>query len=259
LTIAAAASRTLFCLHYLGGSGREFMPLSRLLAPEHQIAPIDLSGFGDACDDTGFAVADMVQSVATQIEKSGASQWWLVGHSMGAKVATVLTSQIEHGERTMAGLESVVLLAGSPPSPEPMDEDKRSTLLSWFDADRRTSRMQAQQYLDDNTTTPLTGVSREQAVDDLTRMNRAAWQAWLHHGSKEDWSERVGSLETTALLIAGERDECLGEAAQKKHTAPHFRHHQLNVVEGATHLLPLEAPEALARLLGAHARALRGA
>ena len=43
-------------------------------------------------------------------------------HSMGAKVGLAVAWRVEDREAGIAGL---VLLAGSPPSPEPMEEERR--------------------------------------------------------------------------------------------------------------------------------------
>jgi pimeloyl-ACP methyl ester carboxylesterase len=257
LTNSAANLPALFCLHYLGGSGREFAPLAERLGPGFRVLPIDLAGFGDAHASFGYAVADMTRAVAAAIRAAAAHRWLLLGHSMGAKVATVLTSQIEQGSLALPGLASLVLLAGSPPSPEPMGGDKRETLLQWFHGDAETTRSEGSRYLDQNVSRPLTTPLRAQALEDLERMNRDAWTAWLTSGSREDWSERVGTLRTPALLVAGADDSGLGVDAQRKYMAPHFSSHTLRVVENAAHLLPLEAAADVARLIREHEAALR--
>lgn len=63
--------------------------------------------------------------------RRAAPKWLLVGHGMGAKIASVVTARALGGETGLSGLQGVVLLAGSPPSPEPMDEERRCTTMSW--------------------------------------------------------------------------------------------------------------------------------
>ena len=58
-------------------------------------------------------------------------------------------------------------------------------------------------------------------------MNRAAWVAWLEHGSKEDWAERVGVLELPTVVVAGEKDRSLGPDQQRELTMPHFSQAEL--------------------------------
>jgi len=255
---APVSQRTLFCLHYLGGSGKEFDAMGEALGSGFHLVPIDLAGFGAARDSAEFSVAEMVRAIAAEVQAEAAGRWWLVGHSMGAKVATGIASQIESGALALDGLENLVLLAGSPPSPEPMEDDKRGTMLGWFRGDEPTRRADGESYIRQNVTRPLSAAHRESALRDLERMNPAAWIAWLESGSREDWSGRVGTLRTPALLIAGADDESLGADAQKKLMAPHFANAGLRIIEGASHLLPLEAASEVARLIADHARELGG-
>lgn len=257
MTTPDAHLLTIFCLHYLGGSGREFARLGEELGPQFRVLAIDLAGFGDAHDASGYSVSEMAESVGATIDTTKAPRWWLVGHSMGAKVATVLASKIESTALALPGLASVVLLAGSPPCPEPMDDDKRRTMLQWFRGDAKKTHAESDLYLEQNVSSPLPAPLREQALRDLERMNLGAWIAWLDSGSREDWSERVGRLRTPALLVAGSEDDGLGADAQRKYMAPHFANSTLRIVEKAAHLLPLEAPAEVARLMTDHAAALR--
>jgi pimeloyl-ACP methyl ester carboxylesterase len=258
LITADAEPLTLFCLHYLGGSGLEYVSVAEHLGQSCRLVPIDLAGFGEAREAREFSVSDMVRDVAGVIQTAAASRWWLVGHSMGAKVAAVLASHIESGVLSIKGMESLVLLSGSPPSPEPMDDEKRHTMLEWFVGAQNTSLAEAQSYLDQNVSKSLEPSLHAQAIVDLRRMNREAWAAWLMSGSREDWSDRVGLIRSPALLLAGSDDRSLGPAAQRQHMTPHFTNSELKVVGGVTHLLPLEAPALIARFFGDHEAALRG-
>ena len=123
---------TLVFLHYLGGSGRTWHPLIARFDGERANLTIDLPGFGDASGVAGDSVAEMADHVAGRIGQAGLSSYVLVGHSMGAKIAAVLARRAEDGEAGLAGLRSLVLMAGSPPSPEPMDEDARQKMLGFF-------------------------------------------------------------------------------------------------------------------------------
>ena len=160
---------------------------------------IDLPGFGDAADRPGYSVAAMADAVSEAVRAANPQRWILVGHSMGAKVATVVARRAEDGAEGLAGLSRLVLLAGSPPAPEPMDETKRKTMMSWFSADDEASRTEAQSFIDDCVGQPLPKGLNGQAVDDVLRTRRAAWLAWLEGGSLEDWADRVGVLRTPSL------------------------------------------------------------
>ena len=244
---------TVFLLHFLGGSAREWSEVTALLAGRFRCVAIDLPGFGDAAGRLGYGVAAMADAVSEAVRAAKPQRWVLVGHSMGAKVATVVARRAEDGAEGLAGLSHLVLLAGSPPAPEPMDETRRKTMKSWFSADGDASRTQAQSFIDANVGQPLPPALNAQAVDDVLRTRRAAWLAWLEGGSLEDWVDRVGVLRTPAAIVAGEKDADLGSAAQARLMARHFGSPRLSILTGAGHLLPLERPAEVARLILDHA------
>jgi pimeloyl-ACP methyl ester carboxylesterase len=236
----------LFGLHYLGGSARAFDAVAERLAGAVTCVGLDLPGFGDDGAGPGRDVAAMVEHVAACIRAAAPRRWMLAGNSMGAKVALALARQAEDGAPGLDGLIGLVLLAGSPPSPEPMDEDKRAAMIAWIDADAATRTEQAEAFVDANVGAPLGPERRAGAVADVLRASPAAWKAWLTGGSREDWSARIGTLRSPAIILAGSEDADLGAPAQAALTAPHLARHRLVTLQGAGHLLPLERPDAVA-------------
>lgn len=240
---------TLVFLHFLGGSGRTWAPVIAAVGSGVRSLTIDLPGFGDAASEPGSSVAEMVDAVAAQIRAAMPGSWLLVGHSMGAKIACVLARQMEDGAAGLEGLAGLVLIAGSPPSPEPMDDDKRTEMLGWFTDDAVASREQATGFIEANVSEALPPALKAGAVDDVLRADRARWRAWLTGGSTEDWSDRVGVLRTPALIVAGVNDPCLGPDAQAALMAPHFVEARMVTLADAKHLLPLERTREIAALI----------
>jgi pimeloyl-ACP methyl ester carboxylesterase len=243
---------TLVCLHFLGGSARSWSGVAGRLAGRVTCLPLDLPGFGDAADVPGYSVAAMADDVAARIRGSGLGRWMIAGHSMGAKVAAVLARRAEDGAADLAGLRGLVLLAGSPPSPEPMEDSQRSAMLGWFTGAEAAWPERARDYIAANVAAPLDPAVHERAVADVLRMQPNAWMAWLRDGSREDWSERVGVLRIPALILCGADDANLGEDAQRRLMAPHFASHRLVKLPGVSHLLPLESPDEVAELIANH-------
>ncbi|WP_288581966.1 alpha/beta fold hydrolase [uncultured Methylobacterium sp.] len=240
----------LFCLHFLGGSAREWRPLAERLGPHARCVAIDLPGFGDAADHPGGDVAAMADHVAARITAEGPSGPWLVaGNSMGAKVALALARRHEDGDPALAGLAGLVLLAGSPPAPEPMAEERRRAMIAWIDADPETRRREAEAFVSANVGAPLSPEDHARTVEDVLRANPQAWKAWLAGGANEDWRERIGTLRIPALVVSGAQDGDLGPEAQAALTLPHLARHRHVVALGAGHLLPLERPEEMAGLI----------
>ncbi|MDO9426509.1 MAG: alpha/beta hydrolase [Methylobacterium sp.] len=246
---SSAPPPTLVCLHFLGGSAREWERMARHLGAAATCVPLDLPGFGDAADVPSTSVAAMADHIAGRIAALAPAHLWIAGHSMGAKVALALARRAEDGDPALAGFGGLILLAGSPPSPEPMSDDKRREMMAWISADADTRRIEAGDFIDQNTGVPLGEPDRSNAVADVLRAEPRAWTAWLEAGSREDWRRRIGVLRCPALVLSGSEDADLGAAAQVCLMLPHLADARHIVLDGAGHLLPLERPEAVADLV----------
>lgn len=247
-----AALPTLVFLPFLAGTGHQWAGVASRLGDVARCVTVDLPGFGDAHAATDFSVAAMADAVAALVAVHAPQRWALAGHSMGGKVALALARRAEDGDGALAGLERLVLVAASPPGPEPMAETDRTALLGRFAGDPSGWVAEARDYVAGNAAGPLDPAVLDRAALDVARMNRDAWTAWLERGSREDWTGRIGRLATPALVLAGERDPALGPDAQRRLVLPHLAAHRLAVLAGAGHLLPLERPEEVARLIAGH-------
>jgi len=239
---------TLFCLHALGSSAREYDAVADELAGSFDVVALDLPGFGDATGATGLSVDDMVASVERAIRRHGSTRWALVGHSMGGKVASLVAARTLAGTAPLFGLAGVVLLAASPPVPEPMDEERRERMLSWV-ADGPLDDAAAREFVDANVGAPLPPAADLVARDGLRRTSPDAWSAWLTRGSREDRSHDVGVLDLPALIVAGGADGDLGEPAQRELNGRAYPRGTVHVLPGAGHLLPLERPHEVAEAI----------
>ncbi|WIB60291.1 alpha/beta hydrolase [Curtobacterium sp. MCLR17_007] len=236
---------TAFCLHALGSSSEEFATLRARLAGTLDLIGVDLPGFGRSSAVTGTTVEEMVERVERAIGRSGATEWVLVGHSMGGKVASVVASRTIDGSNGLFGLRAVVLLAASPLSPEPMDDERRQTMLGWA-SDGEIGPDEADTFVSANTDEQLPPEPHAMAVHDVQRAAPEAWTAWLVRGSREDWSDRFPPNPVPALVLAGAADGDLGPDAQRTLNLPHWPNGEFGVVEGAAHLLPWERPDDVA-------------
>lgn len=237
---------TLIFLHALGMSAATWRPVRERLGGIASVA-IDLPGFGAAADKGSGDVAEMMDAVRAVVAQIGTCV--LVGHSMGGKITTLIAAD---AGPAVAG---VVLVAASPPSPEPMDEARRQAMIDWF-ADGQISDADAAAFVDANCAGRLPSPLRNQAIAEVRRSRRAAWIGWLTRGSREDWAVRVGTLPMPALIVAGAEDGDLGEAAQRRLNLPHYPAGRVEVVADAAHLMPLEQPDRLAALIVDHLKAI---
>ncbi|MBF4588783.1 alpha/beta fold hydrolase [Curtobacterium sp. VKM Ac-1395] len=236
---------TAFCLHALGSSSEEFATLRARLAGTLDLIGIDLPGFGRSSAVTGTTVEEMAELVERAVGRSGATEWVLIGHSMGGKVASVVASRTVNGANGLFGLRAVVLLAASPLSPEPMDDDRRATMLAWA-AHGEIGPDEADTFVEANTDSRLPPEPHAMAVHDVQRADPRAWTDWLVRGSREDWSTQFPPNPVPALILAGVGDGDLGPDAQRELNLPHWTAGEFDVVPGAAHLLPWERPDEVA-------------
>lgn len=246
---------TLVFLHALGASARAW-DLVRGHLPDHACLALDLPGFGDRAGRGYADVATMADDVAEAIRAHRLTACVLVGHSMGGKVASVFAARAAAGELGLAGVLGIVLVAASPPAPEPIADERRAQMIGW-PAAGEIGRADAETFVDANTAVPLPVPLRERAIADTRRSSREAWLGWLERGSREDWRPRAASIPLPALIVAGAEDGDLGEAAQRRLNLPHYPHAEVHAVADAAHLIPYEQPAALAALIAGHVAAVR--
>ena len=186
-----ATAPVLFMLHALGGSGDAFGRVAAELGAEFDAVALDLPGFGSADVGAGTSIQAMSDVVASAIRTRAPSRWMLVGHSMGGKMASVVAARALKGEAGLSGLSGVVLLAASPPSPEPMDESRRDKMIGWVDGGPLDDAA-AQSFVKANVGAPLSRAEHAIAMGDLKRCTPQAWRAWLERGSRRTGRPRSG-------------------------------------------------------------------
>ncbi len=168
----------------------------------------------------------------------------LVGHSMGGKIALALA-----GRRT-SGLRGLVLVAPSPPGPEPMTDNARAKLrAAWGDP-------VAAQEVAHGISRHRDGPVFNQIVADHLSASHEGWLAWLDGGSREDLRTLARQVDVPTLVVARADDAVLGPAVQDKETMPMLPDASLHIIEGSRHLIPLDAPKRLAATITAWAEML---
>lgn len=232
------APHALVFLHHYGGSSRSWREVIARMPGCVCFAP-DLRGFGEASDSpVHWSVDEAANDIEARIEAQRLGNYTLVGHSMGGKIALALAA------RQLAGLERLVLLAPSPPTPEPMSDATRKQLLEGFGI-----RSAAEETVSQITAHPLAPELRELAVEDILRSKPNAWRAWLETGSCEDISERMKRIDIPVTVVAGASDSAMTPDVLQHEVVARLANARLHTIEGAAHLLPLEAPEETADLI----------
>ena len=267
----------LLFLHYFGGSGRTWTPVTDILSDAFTCLTPDLPGWGHSQAPPAPQVwgEEIIESrTVTPIpqgrERSRENSLALPPPKLGgpggpfsvdAAVRFAL-SQIEMlgggpfalighsmgGKVAQAvaaarppGLRALILVAPSPAVPEPMTDADRAKLRAAWGSGREARRI-----VDSITFRPLPPLWHALAVEDTLRASREAWQAWTDSGSREDISPRMAQITVPTRIFAGEHDSPLTPDYLAREVAARIAGADVVTVPGTKHLLPLEAPQELA-------------
>lgn len=233
------AAPTLVFLHYFGGSSRTWSEVIARLSSRYACLAPDLRGFGESEPTArGYGVSDYADDVIEMIAESNIKSYVLVGHSMGGKIALATAA------RRPANLHSLMLLAPSPPTPEPIPDEERARLLAAHD-----DRAAAEETLRKITARPLPETIFRRTVEDTLRCSLPAWRAWLERGSREDISADVTNIHVPVIVVAGGKDEAMTVDLLRREVTARIGGASLTTLPEANHLLPLEDPKAVAELI----------
>jgi pimeloyl-ACP methyl ester carboxylesterase/ketosteroid isomerase-like protein len=227
-------------LHYYGGSSRTWNAVASALPDRYRIVATDHRGWGDSeAPADGYRIADLAADAEGVIEALGLRRYVLVGHSMGGKVAQLIAS------RRPGGLDGLVLVAPSPPSPMFLSDEQRATLSGAYQ-----SRESVEFVIDHVLTAkPLDAARREQVIEDSLRAAPQAKAAWPDVAMREDITAAVASIDAPTIVISGELDQVDRVATLQAELLPRIPHAAMHVLAGTGHLSPLEAPAEVARII----------
>jgi pimeloyl-ACP methyl ester carboxylesterase len=232
-------------LHYWGGSSRTWDAVANELKSRYRIIATDHRGWGESdAPAHGYSLANLAGDAEEVIKALNLRRYVLVGHSMGGKVAQLLAS------RRPAGLQRLVLVAPSPPSPMTLADEQRAAMATAYD-----SRESVEWVLDHVLTAkPLAPELREQVIADSLRGAAQAKAAWPNAAMLEDITANVASIDVPVLVIAGERDQVDRVDTLQHELLPRIRGAHLHVLPDTGHMSPLEAPYELASVIEAFVR-----
>ncbi len=224
----------LIFLHYFGGGPRSWDAVAARLDGYAMQAP-DLRAVGRLPDGYSVeqAATDVLQIVGEQSEP-----FVLVGHSMGGKIA------FEIAARAPRNLRGCVLIAPSPPSPEPMSDEDRSNML-----DGHGTREAAERIVNGAAGSELSSAMWDIAIAANLAYAERDWTNWIEIGTREDISARIPDVQVPLLIIAGERDEGMSASFLRSALVEKIAGARLEEIAGAGHLMPQEKPEEIARLI----------
>jgi 3-oxoadipate enol-lactonase len=224
------------------GRTRTWHPVIELLADSARCVAIDHRGWGrSSAPATRYATGDLAQDALAVIRALDLTDYIVVGHSLGGKVAQLLAS------RRPEALRGVVRVAPAPAEPLPIPEERRAEMARAY-----SSRNTVITTLDTVLRyAPLSDALREQVIEDSLAGAEQAKQGWPAHTIIEDVSANLGQINVPVLVIAGDHDKVEPAAVMESHVIANIGGARLEVIADSGHLIPLEQPRELSDRIAA--------
>ncbi|MCW6507808.1 alpha/beta fold hydrolase [Lichenifustis flavocetrariae] len=230
------AEPALIFLHYWGGSARTWSPVVARLPDGARKVAINQRGWGGSrATDGAYDLQALGDDVMDIVETLGIGRYVLVGHSMGGKVAQILAG------RRARGLLGLVLVAPAPPTPMQVPSDVRTSMLASYQS--REGVIAALKVLAGPT---LGDAQREQVIEDTLRGDPDAKRSWPESGMLVDISGALAGLDLPVEIVLAEHDQVERETVLRPLFSNHLPGATITTDPVAGHLVPLEAPQAVA-------------
>ncbi|RCH66702.1 alpha/beta hydrolase [Streptomyces sp. SDr-06] len=240
------AGPTLVFLHYWGGSARTWdLVVDRL--PGRDVLTFDFRGWSRSRGLPGpYTLDRLADDTLAVLADAGVTDYVLVGHSMGGKVAQVVAAT------RPAGLRGIVLVGSGPAKPSAQITPEYQEALSHaYDSDESVAG--ARDHI--LTATELPASIKAQVATDSRAGVEACRTEWPLHGIAEDITERARMISVPALVVAGENDRVEPVDVLRDNLVPYLSQSEFTVIPTTGHLIPLEAPADLVDAITAFAPA----
>jgi pimeloyl-ACP methyl ester carboxylesterase len=230
----------LVLLHYWGGSARSWQRVIGLL-PGRAIVSIDARGWRRSRGLPGpYTLEQLAQDARDVILDAGLTDYILVGHSAGGKVAQLVAAAHP------AGLAELILVGPAPAKPAAtITPAFQEQLLHAYESDEAVLASIANVL----TATPLSDDVKAQIVADSLDVVPEAREEWARRGVIQDITSQARAIEVPVTVIVGENDKLEPEPVLRDNLLPYLVKAELRVIPRTGHLMPLEAPADLARIL----------
>ena len=226
----------LLFLHYWGGSAATWRKVIASLGDGVRCVAINQRGWGGSTAADGrYDLQSMAEDVLAVIAKLGIGRVLLVGHSRGGKVAQIVA------KARSVEVVGLVLVAPAPPTPMPVPEDVRRAMLQSYG-----SAEGVEQALDVLAGPGLADEDRRGVVADTLAGEPGAKRAWTERGMTADLGIAPGDIAVPMTVLAGSLDQVEQPERLREifgGVTPQVRFVEIS---GVGHLVPLEAPEAIA-------------
>ncbi|KAF7193689.1 Soluble epoxide hydrolase [Pseudocercospora fuligena] len=256
----------LLLLHFWGGSYQTYNSVIDRLQDDFNLIAPSLRGWGDSSrpgDDDAYTTRDYADDIVHLINSLHSSQpgfftngLVVIGHSMGGKIAQLLLAS---GDVPQDLIRVLVLLAPAPVRSFRLPEDMRKQQIHAYGSEPSASFVIENVLL--GKPSNITAALRSEMASTACSGSLGARMAWPEYGMSEEYEDFVlaaihGRKERQALrmlVLVGELDRVETPENVRKNVAEPMMHVgvdvSIEVLEGVGHLLPVEAPDAVAEAI----------
>jgi pimeloyl-ACP methyl ester carboxylesterase len=244
----AATARAILLIHGSGVSAGYWVNQLRSLGEVFRVAAIDLPGHGKSDPIPQASVEAYSETVARLLEALDTGPVLVVGHSLGGAVAIALAARRPHLVTGLVLISSCAKLPWVDASRERwlacLPGPLRKILFFWM----------AQKLLF-SASAPNHAVSL--GMQELRACRAETIVQDFHAAQAMDLTRQATELDVPTLILCGSRDR-LTPPTLSEHLGRLIPRSRLSLVEGAGHMLLLEAPERLNQEILTFAASLRG-
>ncbi len=242
----SGSGTALVILHGLFGSGRNWQSHARQFAEHFQVFSVDLRNHGESFHANEMNYSAMAEDVAQLLHRLELSDCYMLGHSMGGKVAMMLALQ------NPALVKRMIVADIAPVDYFHHYDDLINPILA-LQLEKIESRAQADQLLRQNVPEDQL---RAFLLQNLVR-EASGWRwrvNWEVIQRDMEWLTGFGDLpqdwciDLPTLFLRGEKSDYIGET-EVVVIQQRFRNYRIETIEAAGHWLHAEKPELFNRLV----------
>ncbi|HEA30767.1 MAG TPA: alpha/beta hydrolase [Leeuwenhoekiella sp.] len=235
--ITGTGKKNIVFVHYFGGDARSWQWMAAHLKEDCTCYLLNLPGFGNTDPLEKKSIEGFAAYINQYITDLKLDHYVLCGHSMGAKIVAYAAANAPKKP------EQLILIAPSPPTVEKMPPDEKKRMLKHPDHDEAVTTVK-------NATVQQLDHGRFQhAVDSQLAIDDETWDWWLEKGMDHDVSAHIKTGHVRTTIICSQDDPVISMQWIEEEVKPYFKNPTVITWKNLGHLIPMEAPEKLAKTL----------
>ncbi|WP_420435000.1 alpha/beta fold hydrolase [Candidatus Poriferisocius sp.] len=231
-------------LHGLAGSRTSWEPQLEALSDRWRCVAWDMPGYGESSPVTPLTFEAVADAVAELLDRLGVESAHLCGLSFGGHHALHTALRHPYRIRSLVLADTSAVFGGDGTDPDEWRESRTAPL----DAGLSLANI-ADEVIAGIAAPGFEGIERDRTAAAFARIPETGFRASCQLIPSHNVLHRLSEVESATLVVVGELDEETPPAyADVLHAG--IKNSRLEVIPGAGHLSPAEAPEAFNELVG---------